>query len=295
MTYSILAIDREANEIGMAVQTAYPGVGRICVWLEPGVGGVATQASSRISHGPDGLQLLRSGYKPDDVVPALLRADDEPEIRQVGVIDNDGHAAAHTGQNTIPHASHIADDGFSVHANMMLNDGVPEAMATAFKSAQGPLIERLLVALEAAQDAGGDYRGEQSAALKIVTRQVMPSAWQGVKYDIRVDDHATPNAELRRIAQRRRAYNAMNDAITAAEAGNADAMQTHYRRALALDPEDGQITILCAIYLADRYDQVDFARSILHERETWNMDWRLYLERFIESGQANHPDRLKSL
>ena len=141
MTYSIVARDPSTGELGVAVQSHYFSVGSICPWVRPGVGAVASQAMAEPSYGPLGLELLAAGKAPPDVLRALTAADTGQASRQVAMVDGTGRVAAHTGDSTVPAAGHRTGDGYSVQANMMLNDTVWDAMATAFESTSGPLAE----------------------------------------------------------------------------------------------------------------------------------------------------------
>ena len=162
MTYSIVARDPQTGRFGIAVQSHYLGVGPVVPWLEAGVGAVATQASVNVSFGPIGLELLRSGQRAEQAVAALLAGDDNPQVRQVGVVDSEGGTAAHTGADCIPAAGHLVRDGFTVQGNLLLSDTCWPAMAAAYEAglAEGaPFVERMLRALEAAEREGGDVRG----------------------------------------------------------------------------------------------------------------------------------------
>ncbi len=173
------------------MQTHQPSVGALCPFAEPGVGAVATQSIVEPAYGPRGLEALRAGEAPADALARLLAADDRRELRQVAFVDASGRVAAHTGDRCIAHAGHVLGEGFSCQANMIRDRGVAEAMAEAFRAADGDLAHRLLEALDGAQRAGGDIRGMQSAALIVVGG--------AARLDRRVDDHAEPLVELRRL------------------------------------------------------------------------------------------------
>ena len=191
MTYSIVARDAQTGELGVAVQTHQPSVGALCPFAEAGIGAVATQSIVEPKYGPRGLEAMHGGEAAADALERLLSEDEGRELRQVAFIDVQGRVSAHTGDRCIPHANHVVGDGFSCQANMMRDPGVPEAMAAAFTSAEGDLAHRMLAALDAAEAAGGDIRGMQSAALIVVS--------EGVRLDRRVDDHKRPLEELRRL------------------------------------------------------------------------------------------------
>src|SRR5262245_30498038 len=170
-TFSIVARDPATGELGVAVQSHWFSVGSVVPWAEAGVGAVATQSFVLASYGPKGLALMKSGKSASEALDELVKADAGEDVRQVAMVDARGRVATHTGARCIDVAGHHAGAGYSVQANMMLNDRVVPAMAKAYEAAQGPLAARLLAALEAAQEAGGDIRGQQSAALLVVRGQ----------------------------------------------------------------------------------------------------------------------------
>ncbi len=206
MTYSIVARDKETGDLAVAVQSHFFGVGRLCPFVRAGVGAVATQASVDPSYGPLGLQLMEAGKSPEDALAGLVAADPGQASRQVAMIDAQGRVAAHTGSSAIAEAGHQIGEQFSVQANMMLKSTVPAAMAEAFTSSTGDLVNRILDTLDAAEVEGGDIRGEQSAALLVTrgTRGGAPGADR--TWDLRVDDHPEPLAELRRLVTIKRGY-----------------------------------------------------------------------------------------
>jgi uncharacterized Ntn-hydrolase superfamily protein len=205
-TYSIVARDPETGEMGVAVQSHAFSVGAAVPWVESGVGAVATQSLTRIDYGPEGLALMRHGMSARQALGALLKNDENRDVRQVAMVDARGGVAAHTGTKCIAAAGHLIGDGFSVQANLMLDESVWPAMKEAYESAEGELADRLIVALEAAQEAGGDIRGQQSAALLVVSGERSVRYWEGRSFDLRVEDFAHPVAELRRLVQLQRAY-----------------------------------------------------------------------------------------
>ena len=162
-TFSIVARVLQTGQLGVAVQSHWFSVGSVVSWAEAGVGVIATQAMSEISYGPLGLDLMRAGKTSAQALAALLAADEGRQLRQVAMVDAGGRVAVHTGARCIADAGHIAGEGFSVQANMMLNPTVWPAMAEAYRGSNGDLAERMLSTLQAAQAAGGDIRGRQSA------------------------------------------------------------------------------------------------------------------------------------
>jgi len=264
-TFSIVARDPQTGEIGVAVQSHWFAVGQIVPWAEPGVGAVATQSFVDPSYGPLGLDLMRSGKSAPDALQALIASDPGRSVRQVAMIDASGNAANWTGDKDIiaaggivgaPAAGCVAKetcpqgttasaeayfsypngaDGFkgvdfAVQANLMSNDTVWLAMAKAYQSTKGDLAERMLAALDAAQAAGGDIRGRQSAALIIVSGKRSSKSWERI-FDLRVDDNPEPLKELRRLVALQRAYNHMNAGDLAVEHHDNEAALREYSAA----------------------------------------------------------------
>ena len=200
MTYSLVACDPASGEWGVAVQSKFLAVGAVVPWAEPGTGAVATQAWARVRHGPDGLALLRDGLAADEVLERLLAADDGREHRQLGLVDSDGRAATFTGSSCLDWAGGVTGPGFAAQGNILVSAATVEALANAFEAAKGSLAERLVTALAAAQLAGGDRRGQQSAALLVVRQGGGYDAF-GTVVDLRVDDHPEPIGELARLLE----------------------------------------------------------------------------------------------
>ena len=187
--------------MGVAVQSHWFSVGSVVPWGEPGVGVVATQAFVEPSYGPKGLSLMRRGLGPGAALRRLLKADGRSEVRQVAMLDAKGRVAAHTGSKCLPHAGDLQGRGFSVQANLMSSGRVWPAMASSFSRSRGTLTQRLLVALEAAEKAGGDIRGRQSAAILVVSTSHTREKWTGKIVDLRVEDNPRPLKELRRLVR----------------------------------------------------------------------------------------------
>jgi uncharacterized Ntn-hydrolase superfamily protein len=206
MTYSIVARDRETGELGVAVQSRAFNTGAAVPWGAPGIGVVATQSWTEISYGPLGLDLLRAGKTPEQALGELVAADADEAYRQVAILDAEGRVAVHVGSACIPAAGFAAGEGFSAQANMVDSERVWEAMAESFERSEGPLADRLLAALDAAEAAGGDWRGRQAGGILVVPAEGKP--WER-EVDVRVDDHDDPLGELRRLVRMRDAYRAM--------------------------------------------------------------------------------------
>lgn len=242
----------------------------------PGVGAVATQSLAERSYGPLGLELLRAGKTPELALAGLVTADPQPEVRQVAILAADGAAAVHTGEACIPEAGHLTGEGYSVQANIMRNDRVWPAMAEAFEGARGPLARRLLTALDAAEAAGGDWRGRQAAGLLVVPAEGLP--WEIVT-DLRVDDHPEPLEELRRLLDLQQGYAAMRQADDRAAAARAAGMAE-------LDVRFAEI--LDAAHAGD----VGRARELLAPLLAEEPRWRHYVRALGARGLMPHADEL---
>jgi uncharacterized Ntn-hydrolase superfamily protein len=199
-TYSIVACDLEAKQWGVAVQSKFLAVGSVVPWAEPEVGAVATQAYANPRYGPNGLALLREGRSAQAVVDELTRADEGRDHRQLGIVDAQGESATFTGSECLDWAGGRTGRGYAAQGNILVSGKTVDAIAETFEeSAARPLVERLLDCLEAAQAAGGDSRGQQSASLLVVERDGGYAGLSDSLVDLRVDDHDRPIAELRRI------------------------------------------------------------------------------------------------
>ncbi len=271
-TFSIVAKDMHTGEMVVAVQSHWFSVGTSVSWAEAGVGAIATQSFTDKSYGPKGLALLKQGFTAKQVLDSLTNADAGRDVRQVAIVDNNGNVAAHTGAKCIKYAKHILGSHFSVQSNMMLGSTVCENMAVAFeKSADKPLAERVLLALEAAQKAGGDIRGMQSAAMIVVPGKLM-EAWNNKTIDLRVDDNPQPLVELRRLYNTHLAYEHMNNGDLAVEKNNmADAM-AEYNAAMKMFPGNLEMQYWTAITLANN-KQVNKAASMLKPIFNKNKNW----------------------
>ena len=246
-TYSIVARDPKTGELGVAVQSHYFSVGPIVPWAESGVGAVATQSLVLVDYGPQGLDLMRSGLTAKQALDSLLKADAHNEGRQVAMVDAKGTVATYTGPKCIPDAGHATGDQFSVQANLMSNPTIWPAMKQAFEKADGDLAERLMKTLEAAQKAGGDIRGKQSAAILVVRGQPSGKPWMDKIFDLRVEDSEDPLKELRRLMRLRRAYN-LEDAGDnfIAEKKPTEALKA-YEEAAKLAPEVVELQFWAAV------------------------------------------------
>jgi uncharacterized Ntn-hydrolase superfamily protein len=246
------------------------------MWARPGVGAVATQSLSERSYGPLGLDLLAGGKTPEQALAALVTADPDAEVRQVGILAADGSTAAHTGPSCIPDAGHQTGDGYSVQANIMRSPAVWPAMAETFEGSTAPFTHRLLATLEAGEEAGGDWRGMQAAGLLVVPAE--GKAWETV-VELYVDDHPEPLAELRRLLALHEGYEAMDESDRRAEVARAAGMaELDVRFAELLD--------------AAHADDVDRARELLAPLLAEEPRWAVYVRVLGERGHLPHADEL---
>ena len=249
-TYSIVARDAATGEMGVAVQSHWFSVGSIVTWAEAGVGAIATQSFVDPAYGPRGLELMKSGLSAEQALEALLLVDEGRDVRQVAFVDTNGTIAAHTGAKCIEAAGHHVGEGYSVQANMMLNDKVVPAMARAYESTEGDLADRLMAALAAAQSVGGDIRGKQSAAMLIVKAESTGQSWADRVLELRIEDHPTPIAELERLLTVHRAYEHMNAGDVAVEHEDLKLAMTEYGAAAELLPGNVEVQYWAAVTLA---------------------------------------------
>lgn len=280
-TYSIVARDAATGQLGVAVQSHWFAVGSLVPWAQAGVGAVATQSFIDVRYGVEGLKLMEEGRPASQALKRLLAADSNPAVRQVGMIDARGNIAQHTGDNCIQHAGHLAGDDFAVQANLMAIEGVPEAMATAYKNARGPLAERLLSALGAAEALGGDLRGKQSAAILVVRGKPGEHPWEDRLVDLHVEDHPTPLVELRRLLTLHTAYRLMNLGDHSLEAGDVDGALAHYGQAVALAPDNLEMKFWHAVSLLNA-GRVDDAMPLFETVFRQDRDWQELLPRLAE-------------
>ncbi len=250
-TFSIVARDPATGEIGVAVQSHWFSVGTVVPWAEAGVGAVATQSFVEPNYGREGLQVMRRGKSAPDALKELLAHDPGRDVRQVAMIDAQGHVAAHTGAKNIQFAGHHIEKNFSVQANLMSTAQVWPAMAGAFELTKGDLADRLLSALNAAQAVGGDVRGKQSAALIIVRGKSTGKPWLDREFDLRVDDSPDPLKELGRLVVLQRAYNHMNAGDLAVEARDTARALAEYSAASALAPSNVEMVYWHAVALVN--------------------------------------------
>jgi len=278
-TYSIVAYDSATGQFGAAVQSHWFKVADV-IWLEPGVGAVATQSLADFTYGPLGLKMLQMGRTPEQALAGLTEADPQSDVRQVAIIDKTA-VAAHTGAKCIPEAGHRTGRHYSVQANLMRNNTVWDAMAAAFENTKGDLADRMMAALEAAQAEGGDIRGKQSASMVVVTGEPTGQVWRDRLVDIRVDDSPEPLKELRRLLDITRAYEYMNKGDEYLAEDDLEQAQQAYQKAAELAPGNLEILFWYAATLVT-IDQVEKALPVFKDVFAKDEAWRELVPRLVE-------------
>jgi uncharacterized Ntn-hydrolase superfamily protein len=266
VTYSVVARDPRTGELGVAVQSHWFSVGAVVPHVREGAGAIALQSVPDLAQAPRILDRLGDGATPEQALEAVLAGDGGAAMRQTGVVDASGRVAVHTGSACIAEAGHVVGDGWACQANMMGRATVPEAMAAAFRAAEGPLAERMVAALEAAEAEGGDLRGRQSAALVA----------GGV--ELRVEDHPDPVPELRRLLVLHRAYEAAEEADGHVASGRYDEAARLYERASELAPDNHELLFWAGLAAAQGGD-MDLALERVRRAIDMQPSWRELLAR----------------
>ena len=270
-TYSIVARDPESGALGVAVQSHWFSVGSVVAWARAGVGAVAVQSIPDAVQGTRLLDLLEEGARPDQAIDALLATDEAGAYRQTAAVDAQGRVAVHTGDACIPDAGHTTGDGWACQANMMASAEVWPAMAEGYAAAQDrPFPERLLAALQAAEAAGGDVRGSQSAVLLVVPAE-RGEAWRR-SVDLRVEDHPDPIAELARLLVLHRAYALAEEADGLVAEGRIDEAGERYAAAAELAPRSDELLFwagLARVQSGDREGGLEQVRRAVDANPGW--------------------------
>jgi uncharacterized Ntn-hydrolase superfamily protein len=288
-TFSIVAKDPETGEMGVAVQSHWFSVGSIVAWGEAGIGVVATQSFVNPAFGPDGLELLKKGMTAPEALDKLIESDSGRDVRQLAILDVNGNVKSYTGKNCISGAGNIVGENYSVQANLMLNDKVPGAMSEAFERSKGPLAERMLAALFAAQSVGGDIRGKQSACLLVVRGKSTGKVWEDRLIDLRVEDSPEPIEELSRLLKVHRAYDHMNDGDLAVEHGDMELAMKEYSSAEEMFPENEEMKYWHAVTLVNN-NGLESALPLFKDVFMKNENWKMLTPRLVPIGLLNVSD-----
>lgn len=290
-TYSIVAYDEETGQLGVAVQSHWFSVGTSVPWIKAGVGAVATQSFVKIEYGPNGLKLMENGFSADKALDVLVKDDEHGDVRQVGMVDANGKAAAHTGKNCIQYAGHIGGAGYTVQANLMASPEVPAAMVRSYESTKGELVDRLVAALEGAQKEGGDIRGKQSAALIVTSGKPTGIEWQDRVFDLRIEDHPDPVTEMKRLVRIARAYQHANRGDLHLEEGKVDSTLIEYDLATKYYPENPELPFWTAVSLAS-VNRLEESLPIFKEVFERAPDLRDLIPRLVPAGLLPDDERL---
>jgi uncharacterized Ntn-hydrolase superfamily protein len=288
MTYSIVARDAASGELGIAVQSRYFGAGRVVPWIEAGVGVIASQAFANPMYGHEGLRLLREGLDPQAALDKLVAKDPSESRRQVAIMNAAGRVAVHTGRQCVAAAGHAVGASCSAQGNMLARDTVWKAMVGAFEHASGTLADRLLAAMDAAECEGGDLRGRQAAGLVVVSGTPSGVVRRDVLIDVRVDDHAEPLDELRRLARHAQAHVRANRAMEHILAGEMDAALSDLEVCCADVPEEPTFHFRRALALLS-LQRLAEARDALQQAVAIHPGWGELLLRFADAGLTAMP------
>jgi uncharacterized Ntn-hydrolase superfamily protein len=291
MTYSIVARDPATGELGVAVQSHWFSVGSVVVAASAGVGAIATQASPDLSHKPRGLAMLREGLSAAQVSSALRENDPAVDHRQFAVVDTDGVAVAFTGNACIAEAGQYSGEGYSCQANMMRDDTVWGTMAGAFETAVGPLSSRLLTALDAAQGAGGDLRGQQSAAILVVPAEGTEA---DTVVDLRVEDHPAPLLELRRLVVLGDAYRFADEGDELVARGDFAAAAERYLAAHEIAPTNDELRFWAGLGLISA-DAPERGLELLRASIASDASWQVLLTRLDPADVPSTVEALRLL
>lgn len=289
-TYSIVAYDTLTGEFGAAVQSHYFKVADV-IWLEPGIGAVATQSLVDFAYGPLGLEMMKKGKSAKLALEGLLASDTDNQVRQVAMIDRNLVIAAHTGAKCIAEAGHQIGKNYSVQANLMRNNTVWGAMAKSFEETPGDIAEKMMAALEAAENQGGDIRGMQSAAMVVVTGKPTGLPWRDRTVDIRVDDSPQPLVELRRLLNISRAYRHMDKGDEFITAKDFEKANAEYARAAELAPGNPEILFWHAVTLVTA-GEIERSLPIFKEVFQADSSWRTLVPRLVNSDLLPNDKKL---
>ena len=282
-TYSIVALDAETGQLGVAVQSHWFSVGTVVPWAKAGIGAVATQSIAEPSYGPKGLTLMEQGIPADEALKSLLAKDLGENVRQVAMVDARGNVGVHTGLRCISYAGHLTGKNYSVQANIMAKSTVPAAMAQAFENTGGNLAERMLAALDAAEAEGGDLRGRQSAAMLVVSGEPTGDPWTDRIVDLEIADHENPLVELRRLLRISQAYRHAQSGDEYMEKHEMENALQEYSAAAKYYPDNPELPFWTAVTLAQT-GELQKALPIFKDVFSRNENLRELVPRIVKAG-----------
>jgi len=296
LTYSIVARDPKTGELGVAVQSHYFSVGSVVTWARSGVGAIATQSMAEISYGPLGLDLMAAGKTAPEALSSLLKSDSRADTRQIGMVDSKGLVSAHTGSRCIDYAGHVTGDEFSCQANLMSNDSIWGEMEKAYKNSPNlELPERLVATLEAAEAAGGDARGKQSAALLVVSAKIFPNPWMGRVMELRVEDDEAPIPELKRLVRIKRAYDWVDTGDDFLALDKIEESERAFKKAEDLAPGNEEIRFWVGITLLGSEANREEGLEIIKEIFSRNKNWKSVTRSLLKKGYLKKDNPVSNL
>jgi uncharacterized Ntn-hydrolase superfamily protein len=281
-TYSIVARDPDTGHLGVAVQSHYFAVGSLTPHALAGAGSVTIQSFAKLYYGNEGLRLMRKGASAGQALRALLARDHHADYRQVAMVDADGGSAAHTGNLCIPAAGHRLGDGYACQGNLLMNEGTWDVMAEAFEGAQGELINRMIAALEAGEEAGGDLRGKRSAAVIVVNGRFTGDPAEDIAFDLRVEDHDRPLTELRRLMVLKKAFHHNSSGDHYLRNGDFEAAVREFSIAESLAPDHDELVFWRAVALVNA-GHMNEAEPMFRKLFRSSDSWRVMVERVARS------------
>ena len=294
-TYSIVARDPDSGRMGVAVQSHHFAVGSVAPFARAGVGVGTIQSFARLIYGSEGLRLMREGSSAGDALRRLLARDHHMDFRQAAMVDTEGNAAAHTGQLCIDQAGHSLGDGYVCLGNMLLREDTWDAMGSAFEAAAGELHHRMLAALEAAQNNGGDLRGRRSAAMIVVNAKATGDPAEDTLLDLRVEDHTSPVKELRRLVTLWEAYDHNTRGGHHLRHGEYDQAIKAFMRAEELAPEEAELVFWRGVAMVNA-GYLEEARPLFRGLFKASDHWALLLTRVARNRFLPHdPELLRTL
>ncbi|OOG21217.1 hypothetical protein B1C78_16480 [Thioalkalivibrio denitrificans] len=281
-TYSIVARDPDTGHLGVAVQSHYFSVGSLAPHARAGVGAVTIQSFAKMYYGSEGLRHMAEGESAGRALRSLLAKDHHADYRQVAMVDAQGTVAAHTGNLCIPEAGHHLGDEFACQGNMLLNKDTWCAMAEAFEGTQGELVNRMLAALEAGEGAGGDLRGKRSAAVIVVNSRFTGDPEEDIAFDLRVEDHAQPLTELRRLMVLKKAFQHNNQGGHYLRNSDFESAVQEFSIAESLAPDHQELVFWRAVALVNA-GHMDEAEPMFERLFRSSDTWRLMVQRIAHS------------
>jgi uncharacterized Ntn-hydrolase superfamily protein len=293
-TFSIVGFDPETGDLGVAVASKFLAVGSVVPWAEAGVGAIATQAYANVTYGPEGLDLMDSGKDANQALDLLLKGDEDRQERQVGIVDAAGRSATFTGKDCNAWAGGKAGKFYACQGNILVGEETVEAMADAFQQAEGELAERLLAALRAGEEAGGDSRGKQSAAILVVREGGGYLGLNDRYVDLRVDDHTDPVGKLARLLDLQLAIKAEMRAYNLGLEGDYEGAVAEYRKVIRRHPESASAyyNMACYLSLAGKSEE---ALAALEKAVALEPDFREYARTDRDFDPLRNEDAFKTM